>query len=289
MLIFVSQAFSQPNKQEIKADNYYYSGIEKFKKAVSKEDIKNALRGLDRAIRINNKYAEAYYQRGNIKNKQSNYTEALMDYDKAIEIDPKYYDAYISRGTLRKDFFNDYEGAEIDYKTAVQLKPEATEAYYGMSQIKYFLMDYRKAINLLDKCIAIDSFNPKFFISRGDAKAKVKEYKSSLEDYNKAIELDKKSLSYYNRGMLFYDQNRFTEAIEDFSKVIEVEEVYLNIFFPDPYYYRGLAKYNQGDLRSACDDWQKLYTLGRKRKMNFKNTKELIRDKCSQLPSAPNQ
>lgn len=56
---------------------------------------------LDRAIEIDGNYADAYYQRGNFRQRIRNYNGALADFDAAIKLDPDFIDAYILRGIVR--------------------------------------------------------------------------------------------------------------------------------------------------------------------------------------------
>ena len=42
--------------------------------------------------------AEKYFKLGEQKYNKKDYQEAIADYDKAIELNPKYFDAYYNRG-----------------------------------------------------------------------------------------------------------------------------------------------------------------------------------------------
>ena len=57
-----------------------------------------AIADYDKAIELNPKYFNAYYNRGTAKDGLKQYKESIADYDKAIELDPKYFDAYYNRG-----------------------------------------------------------------------------------------------------------------------------------------------------------------------------------------------
>lgn len=66
------------------------------------------------------------------------------------------------------------------------------------------------------------------------------------------------------RGVDFFNESKFAEAIEDFDKAIRIDE-------ENPYFFnlRGHAKYSAGDLKGARADFnrsKKLKTKGKKGK-----------------------
>lgn len=56
---------------------------------------------LSEAIKLNNKNAYIYYNRGNLYYKRMQYQKAIDDYTKAIEINPGLAEAYFNRGIVR--------------------------------------------------------------------------------------------------------------------------------------------------------------------------------------------
>jgi tetratricopeptide (TPR) repeat protein len=88
---------------------------------------KLAIQNYDFAIEINPKYEDAYYQRGNAKNKVSDYQGALQDFNNLIKMNPNYFDAYGGRA-IAKDGLEDYKGAVEDYNKIIISRPE--EYYY---------------------------------------------------------------------------------------------------------------------------------------------------------------
>lgn len=66
------------------------------------------------------------------------------------------------------------------------------------------------------------------------------------------------------RGVDFFNESKFAEAIQDFDKAIRIDE-------ENPYFFnlRGHAKYSSGDLKGARTDFnrsKKLKTKGKKSK-----------------------
>jgi Flp pilus assembly protein TadD len=91
-----------------------------------KENFKEALAMMNRAIEINPRYARAYNARGYVQLRLTNYSQALADFTEAIRLDPTYANAYHNRAVTRK-LVGEMEGAKADernakkYSTAISL------------------------------------------------------------------------------------------------------------------------------------------------------------------------
>jgi len=90
----------------------------------------------------------------NQKYDTGDYKGAIDDYNKAIEINPKDADAYYNRGNA-KDELNDYQGAIADYSKAIEINPQNVAAYnnrgVAKGRSKYFQSacdDFKKVASL---------------------------------------------------------------------------------------------------------------------------------------------
>lgn len=101
---------------------------------------------------------------------------------------------------------------------------EGSLQYVKKGNIQLDLKNYKEALDLLDKAIAMDSENGEAFAYRGMAKYNLKDYKGAIADYDEAIRL-----------------------IPDYGEVYDL---------------RGIAKADQGDKVGACEDWNQAYNLG---------------------------
>jgi tetratricopeptide (TPR) repeat protein len=113
--------------------DYFSSGLRKQKQG----DDRGALADYNRAIRLNSRNANAYYNRGLLKaTKLQDDQGALADYNRAIQLKPNYDAAYNNRANL-KAALQDYPGALADYNRSIQLKPRNANAYYNRGVLKY--------------------------------------------------------------------------------------------------------------------------------------------------------
>ena len=69
----------------------------------------------------------AYSNRGNAFDDEKDYEHAIADFDAAIKIDPRYATAFYNRGNSKLNS-GDKAGAIADYRQALELRPGFKEA-----------------------------------------------------------------------------------------------------------------------------------------------------------------
>ncbi len=93
----------------------------KPKQQVSHNDAYNdVIKDLDKAIKLNPTFSFAYYNRGNVKCMQKNFTEAISDYTQAVKFLPDMAQAYFNRG-LTLIYLQDKEKGCMDISKAGEL------------------------------------------------------------------------------------------------------------------------------------------------------------------------
>lgn len=145
--------------------NYYH---QKAYQAEENEDFTQAIIYLDKAIKLNPQFAQAYLDRAIDKSIFGLYKEAIQDLDKVIDLKPKWIEAFVCRAEYKR-FIDDYEGAYKDTKKALRMKEEIDkenkklininmdipieDILYERAASGYHLGYYNNAIKDLNYCI----------------------------------------------------------------------------------------------------------------------------------------
>jgi len=88
--------------------------------------------------------------------------------------------------------------------------------------------------------------------NRGNGYLQMKRYSEAIADYRRAIDLNPLYPSpYYNRGNAYYSQRRYNWAIEDYSVAIRLRPKY-----PSAYGNRGLTHERLGKRAAAIRDFR---------------------------------
>ncbi len=156
-----------------------------------------AISDYSKALEINPRDAEAYYNRGIVYNRKGQYDEAISDFSKALEINQRYALAYQNRG-IAHDNKGEYDQAISDYTKALEINPKASVAYRQRGNAYFNKREYDSAISEFSKAIDINPKDAVAYTYRADAYEKQARYKEAILDYNKAIEIDSKYVLAYN-------------------------------------------------------------------------------------------
>lgn len=93
-----------------------------------KED---ALKLLEKAIALEARDADTWYDRGNVLFDLGRYKDSIESFDETIKLNPVYQKAYVNRSSP-KFLLDDYEGAICDLKRGIGLNPEDLAAHLNI-------------------------------------------------------------------------------------------------------------------------------------------------------------
>jgi len=147
-------------------------------------DLDGAIAAFNEAIKIDPKYALAYYYRGLAHKLQNKFDDAVADYTQTIQINPEYAEAYYERGSLRGQQ-GDFDDAISDFSQVIKLDPKYSPAYYNLGHVQYFKGNLDAALDGISEALRLAPNFP---------------------------------ISYYIRGLVRHAQGHQLEATSDFQK-----------------------------------------------------------------------
>ena len=96
-----------------------------------------------------------------------------------------------------------------------------------------------------------DKENPIAFNNLGLSFFEKKDYRDSIEQFSKAIEIKPSAVHYNNRGLAYYYIDLKVDSIKDFDKALEFDNA-----DPTVYYNRGNVYLNQNKFDKAISDYE---------------------------------
>lgn len=84
-----------------KEEKKFYDLQQKAEELMRDEDFKGAIKKLNEAEKLNDKYSDIYFDRGTAKLNALDFDNAILDFNKAIELEPLYMEAYGNRAFTR--------------------------------------------------------------------------------------------------------------------------------------------------------------------------------------------
>ncbi|MCD4736944.1 MAG: tetratricopeptide repeat protein, partial [Bacteroidales bacterium] len=110
-------------------------------------------------------------------------------------------------------------------------------------------------------CVSCRQQNAHHHFKNGNAKFKLGNYQGAIEDYSKAINLNKTfKEAYYSRAICRSKLKLYEEALADYNNVLEFEPENLDALFNRAYY----IKEQTGDFAGAIADYDKYITINNK-------------------------
>ncbi len=263
VFLILSLAGNYVNAQQAKL--YYDSAVNRFKN----KDYFGTLILLNKAIKINPIYIDAYINRAETELQLKDYPGAEEDYNKVLLLDTSNVPVFLNRASVRVAREN-WQGALNDYDKAIQALPSTPEIYNVRGLVKLELADSAGALMDFDKSVEIDSGFLAGYISRSYLNDALKKYDEVLKDCIKMLQISPGNTDVLiTYGIAKYNLHDLRGAIDEYNKVIV-----LDADNAIAWYNRGFTELKLKDKKNACRDLLKADALG------FKDAKELIKNNC---------
>lgn len=121
---------------------------------------RSAVENITKSLELKDDWEIPYFYRAVAYQAMEKYDDAMLDYTKAILINDKMTDAYYNRARIiltRKDIENpDIKRAVSDLEKAIELDNKFIDALYAMAAAKKKLGEYHSAVEYLDRLLEIE-------------------------------------------------------------------------------------------------------------------------------------
>lgn len=151
---------------------------------------------------------------------------------------------------------NQLDLGEKCYYDALKINPKCATCYAHIARIYAMKNDFKKAMELVNKCITIDPNESYGYFLRAQLKDIKEDKFGALIDYNKAIELEPSNADYYNvRSNYNLRQGYKSLALNDLNKAIELIPDNYELYFSRAKIYSDLNLINETlmDINKAIE------------------------------------
>lgn len=138
------------------------------------------------------------------------------------------------------------------FEDVVQKYPDSGEGYGILAYSLKNEGNKQKALHFYNTSIEMDPANFRTITSRGLLRADLKDHAGAIEDFSRAIAIQKEYRIYFNRANSRMALGQMKEAVADFDSSLA-----MNPAFTEPYNLRGSAKMLLKDHEGALKDFAK--------------------------------
>jgi protein O-mannosyl-transferase len=154
------------------------------------------------AIAQNPNSAIAYNNRGWEKMSEKDYAGGLADFNASIRINDHFEDSYMNKG-ISEFYLKNYPDADASFDKAIAIHAGNSIAWFYKGMIKGGAGKYGEAADYFSKAVAINPDYLEAYEKRSIAKFFLKDYKGAIEDCEKVLRSDpenKKAAEYKARA-----------------------------------------------------------------------------------------
>jgi tetratricopeptide (TPR) repeat protein len=177
---------------------------------------------LTQQIKLDEKNANLYLQRGELYRLNGNAKAALEDYDRTQKLSPELSEVDLARARL---FFDAAmpEMAKFSLKRFLQIQPHHTEALILLAKTHRIEKDFKAALAQYDQAISTASkLKPDYFMARAEILMKLKCGDEALRGIDEGMEKLGNLISLQEKAIGYETQlKRWDAALNRIDKVIE--------------------------------------------------------------------
>ncbi|VAX29715.1 hypothetical protein MNBD_NITROSPINAE05-572 [hydrothermal vent metagenome] len=194
------------------------------------EELLGLLEKYKEAVRVNPQDGMGHYNLGEVYIDLSRFSEALPSLQEAIRINPKHRSAYYQLGFAMIEMGRDEEAIE-PLETSLQLsaKSQATKKRLAQAHTNISVMlgrrkQFKESMHHIQEAIRVQPDYGPAYLSMGICLTDLGRYEEALEQFKKALQLDKNLVvdANYNFGIVYSKLGSPEKAIEHYQEAIKV-------------------------------------------------------------------
>ncbi|MBA2613866.1 MAG: tetratricopeptide repeat protein [Bacteroidetes bacterium] len=191
--------------------------------------VKQYQKGIDyvnRALKINDRLAKAYYLKGSIYRESGDTTRAISSLETAIEQDNKYENAFIDIGIMYAARKNPI--ALEYYNNALRVNPSNENTVYARAKLLQDIGKIDEAIIEYKTILAKNKNCENCYYNLGAIYLEIKkDDKTALENFTNAITLNPSSAqAYFARGYTYFKLKDKESARADYNMCLKIQPNY---------------------------------------------------------------
>jgi tetratricopeptide (TPR) repeat protein len=219
-------------------------------------ELEAAIADYDMALLINPNLSYAWLNRGIAKRMLNRKEEALADMSKAIYHDHFSVDAWLKRGMLRAEM-EDATAAMEDFGQALRIDDKNPLIYFQRAIAFLQLGDTLSALNDYEMVNVLDNRNALTYYNRALLHGLRGELEESRILYEEVVKINPQNIySHFNLGIVNYQMKKPADAIENFSKVIDLYPAFVGAWIN-----RSLMKKELKDEKGSKSDYDRAMAI----------------------------
>ena len=212
------------------------------------EKLKEAIKILDIVIDKDEKWVNAWIERGNCFWNLKNYIKSEESFQIALELNPNdeqtmadIGDCLVKIGSFRE--------ANMFYQKALQIDNSFIPAIFGTEECDFAFGKYEDALKKCEKILVIDSENDRANFEKARVTGAVKNYDKSIELWKKYIEKfsdsDEIPKAYTNMSLDYILNKQYTEAIVAAEESLRIDSKWYIAYWRIGDAYEELKEYEK--------------------------------------------
>lgn len=178
-----------------------------------------AFRSYESALKANPLSGPVYANLASLHSQKGSKTKALEYIATGLKIEPENPEFYLTRSKIY-DSQGKKDLAQNDLKQILTFAPDNIFAKTGLANLKKNNGDLEGALKDYNLLIS-EKPESLLYNGRADTYFKMKKYKESLADANKAISIDPKfAQSYVSKALVLFEMSKSKEACENMDKAV---------------------------------------------------------------------